>query len=60
MINNLLRYTLSQPALSMTITEAPVAHLLAELTEHKLDMVIGQADPALPPNIENNRFAMMN
>lgn len=55
-INNLLRYTLSQPALSITITEAPVAHLLAELTEHKLDMVIGQADPALPPNIEKQPF----
>lgn len=55
-INNLLRYTLSQPALSITITEAPIANLLAELTEHKLDMVIGQADPALPSNIEKQPF----
>ncbi|MGL4856577.1 LysR family transcriptional regulator [Plesiomonas sp.] len=55
-INNLLRYALQQPKLSITITEAPIAEMLDKLSLHKLDMVIGHSVPLLANQIEKQPF----
>ncbi|MGL5006112.1 MAG: LysR family transcriptional regulator [Plesiomonas sp.] len=55
-INNLLRYALQQPKLSITITEAPIDTMLDKLNQHQLDMVIGHSVPLLASQIEQQPF----